>query len=282
MTRAREIFEPPNGRWGWMVVAGACLINAFNQSLLSVFGLLFGAFFTVRNESETRIALVMNLCSAFLNLTGLLTAPLMRNFTSRQIAVFGTCLTSTGLMLSSFTSSLPQVIFTYSFMVGSGLGLIGPAIFMVLSSYFTTKKSRAFGLTMAGTGFGQMILPQIVRLLLASYGFRGTVLIMGSLSLHGMLGATLFQPVKWHMKKVENTETSPLLRPSSSSSSGSSSYEMPDYISDGFWRRLARTMDLSLLKDPRFLILNFGLACAYTVSIDFSLILPFFLQVINF
>lgn len=282
MAHVKEVLEPPNGRWGWMVVFGACLINAFNQSLLSVFGLLFGAFFSTRNESETRIALVMNLCSAFLNLTGLVTAPLMRNFSSRQIALFGTFLTSSGLMLSSISSSLPQIIFTYSFMVGSGLGLIGPAIFMVLSSYFTTKRSRALGFAMAGTGFGQMILPQVVRYLLAEFGFQGTVLIIGSLSLHGVIGATLFHPVEWHMKKVEvdNSETALLLRHPSSSSSGSS-YIEPDYVNDSFWRRLVHSMDLSLLKDFRFLILSFGLSCAYAVSVDVSLILPFFLQVNN-
>lgn len=280
MPRAIEILEPPNGRWGWMVVLGACLINAFNQSLLSVFGLLFGAFFAVRDESETRIALVMNLCSAFLNLTGLITAPLLKNFSSRQVAILGSCLTSSGLALSSLATSLPQIIFTYSFLVGTGLGLIGPAIFIVVSSYFTTKKPRAFGFAMAGTGFGQMILPQIVRYLLAIFGFRGTVMIMGGLALQGVIGASLFQPVKWHLRRIEvNSEREPLLRPTSPSSSDESSYEMPDYISDGFWSRLARTLDLSLLKNSRFLILNFGLACAYTVSIDFSLILPFFLQV---
>lgn len=279
MVHVREILEPPNGGWGWMVVFGACLINTCNQSLLSVFGLLFGAFFAVRNESATSIALVMNLCSVFLNLTGLLTAPLMRNFSSRQIALFGTFLTSFGLMLSSLASSLPQIIFTYSFMVGSGLGLISPAIFMVLSAYFTSKRPRALGFAMAGTGFGQMILPQIVRFLLAEFGFQGTVLIVGGLSLHGVVGAILFQPVDRHLKRVDCNENDPLLRPPSSDAS---SYEMPDYVNDGFWRRLARSMDLSLLKDVRFLILNFGLACAYTVSIDVSLILPFFLQVTNF
>lgn len=282
MARERDILEPPNGGWGWMVCLGACLINAFNQSLLSVFGLVFGSFFAVRKESETRIALVMNLCSAFLNLTGLMTGPLMKNFSPRQIAITGTFLTSSGLMFSSLASSLPQIILTYSFMVGIGLGLIGPAIFMVLSSYFTTKKARAFGFVMGGTGFGQMILPQIVRFLLAEYGFRGTVLIIGSLALNGLVGASLFQPVKWHMKKIEcnNSETEPLIRPpSSSSSSGASSYEMPDFVNDNFWKRLVRSMDLSLLKDFRFLLLNFGLACSYTVSIDFSLIFPFFLQV---
>lgn len=282
MTTSKGLFEPPNGNWGWMVVFGAQLINVFNQSLLSVFGLVFGPFLKVLNESETRIALVMNLSSAFLNLTGLITAPVMRSFSPRKVGIGGSLLVSLGLMLSSLTSSLNQIIFTYSFLVGSGLGLIGPAIFLAVSSYFTTKKSRAFGYAMAGTGLGQMILPQVVRFLLAEYGFRGTVIIMGSLSLHGVVGALLFQPVNWHLKQKENeylsqNESTPLLP---RVSSPPASREMPSKMQQNdFWKKLARSMDLSLLKDFRFVILNFGLACAYSVSIDFSLILPFFLQV---
>lgn len=282
MASVQEIYVAPNGGWGWVVVVGGTIINMFNQSLLSVFGLLFGSYFTALNESKTRIALVMNLCSAFLNLTGLITAPLMKKFSPREVAIYGCSLVSVGLMLSALTTSLTQMVFTYSLLVGVGLGLLGPSIFISLSSYFTTRKSRAVALTMAGTGFGQMLLPQIVRLLLMEYGFRGTTLLIGSLSLHGIVGACLFQPVEWHLKRrrsdrEEMKETEPLLRHISSSTT----IVVENSDDDSFWVKLARSLDLSLLKDPKFVILNFGLACAYTVSIDFTLILPFFLQVIN-
>lgn len=251
----------------------------FNQSLLSIFGLLFGGYFAALNESKVRIALVMNLCSTFLNLTGFLVGPITKKFGRREIALSGTFLVSFGLMLSSFTTSLNQVIFTYSMCVGVGLGLLGPAIFMCVSDYFTTKKSRAVSLTMSGTGLGQMILPQIVKFLLMEYGFRGTILLMGSLSLHGVIGACLFQPVEWHMKKREFREDDPLIRREPTQPIELETINGIHTNNLSAWKKLCNTMDLSLLKDYRFLILNFGLACTYTVSVDFTLILPFFLQV---
>lgn len=280
---SRQQLEPPNGGFGWFVVFGAQLINVFNQSLISIFGLLFGGYFTLLKETESRIALVMNLSSAFLNLTGLITGPLLRNFAARSIAMFGCLLVSIGLMLSSITSSYFQIILTYSFMVGTGLGLIGPAIFLAISSYFTTKKSRAFGFAMAGTGFGQMILPIVVKFLLTEFGFRNAILIMGCLSLNGVLGASFFQPVEKHMIRrggdhEQMDETEPLLKPSTSTPCSTSAYESLEGP-EGFWNKLAVSLDLSLLIDIRFLVLNFGLACAYAVSIDFALVLPFFLQV---
>lgn len=62
-----------------------------------------------------------------------------------------------------------------------------------------------FVFTTLGTGFGQMIMPNIVRMLLDEYGFRGAALIMAALAFHGLVGASLFQPVEWHMKRTNET-----------------------------------------------------------------------------
>lgn len=50
-----------------------------------------------------------------------------------------------------------------------------------------------------------MIMPNVVRLLLDEYGFCGAALIMGALAFHGLVGAALFQPVEWHMKRPSET-----------------------------------------------------------------------------
>ncbi|CAA9997353.1 unnamed protein product [Nesidiocoris tenuis] len=42
--------------------------------------------------------------------------------------------------------------------------------------------------------------------LLLHYKFRGTLLILSGLSLNTFVGASLFQPVKWHMKTVESKD----------------------------------------------------------------------------
>nr|CAD7415130.1 unnamed protein product [Timema poppensis] len=84
-----------------------------------------------------------------------------------------------------------------------GLGFLAPCTFVAVNTYFTTRKGRAVGLSLAGTGLGQMVMPHAVRLLLEEYGFRGTVLFIGGLSLHALVGAALFQPVEWHMKVRE-------------------------------------------------------------------------------
>lgn len=81
----------PNGGFGWFVVFGTALTNVFNQSLVSVFGLLYGKqeesiFFYriyenlflfagdhIQNMGQGTVgaALVMNINSVALNFSGI-------------------------------------------------------------------------------------------------------------------------------------------------------------------------------------------------------------------
>lgn len=68
---------------------------------------------------------------------------------------------------------------------------------------------------MAGTAAGMLFLPQLVRILLEAYNFRGAVLVLSALALHAALGSSLLQPVKWHLKEevfdVELQQYSPIM-----------------------------------------------------------------------
>lgn len=206
---------------------------------------------------------------------------------------------------------------------GLGLGFINPSSFIAVNSFFSTKRSRAVGFALAGTGVGQMVMPIIVRYLLDDYGFKGTALIMGALALNGVVGAALFQPVEWHMKRFVGSscanEKRILLTPCRHSLNQHAYHRMAttdaenndndvdddDDNDDGIdsknhlfndtisidseailirtkpnWKqRIYKALDLQLLSDPVFISICIGLALAYTASINFSMIFPYFLQV---
>lgn len=82
---------------------------------------------------------------------------------------------------------------------GFGVGLVTSSSFVSLNHYFSKKRGQAVGLSMAGTGFGLMVMPQLVNLLLGEFGFRWTVVILGGLAFHAVLGSCLLQPVKRHL-----------------------------------------------------------------------------------
>lgn len=174
-----------------------------------------------------------------------------------------------------------------------------------MNSYFSKKRGRAVGLALAGTGVGQMVMPNVVRILLESYGFKGATLVLSALALNGVVGAALFHPVEWHMKRFDENsfnEKKILLQPCKhknlNASESERAYKFAGASSDDdcygdsnedvhfiqkkrpSWRdKLCKAMDLQLLRDKAFISIIFGLALAYTASINFSTIFPDFLQV---
>lgn len=219
----------------------------------------------------------MNLSSVFTNLSGWFIGIAIEHFSLRQISAVVSLLISLGLIISSLASTLPQFILSYGVMVGIGFGLTGSAAFLAVCSFFTVRRNRAVSFAMTGIGIGQILLPQIVTALMPVYGSQGTILIIGGLALHSLIGATLFQPVKWHFIP-SNRENLPsetdLLLPGNSHEA-----KNMENTNSFYTNFVSKAFDFDVMKDIRFFILNLGLSCGYSIIIDFVTILPFFLQV---
>ena len=152
MSEAQVIFEPPNGGFGWLVVFGALVINMVNKAIFSVFGLLFGPFFTSINVAQSDIALVMNLTSFFGSLAAIFSGAILKFYTVRQVSVTACILTSIGLTLSAFTVSVYQTVLAFSLLAGIGFGLLANTTLIAVTSYFTTNKRKAVSFALTGTG----------------------------------------------------------------------------------------------------------------------------------
>lgn len=253
------------------------ILQIFNQSLVSLFGLLYGDKIISLGGGASGVALIMNVSSLFLNFSGLITGPLLKSCSARSITMSGSTMVALGLITSSFAYRLWHLLLTYSIFVGFGLGLIVPSSFIAVNQYFSRRKGRAVGLSVAGTGLGQMVMPHVVRILLERYGFEKAVLIMGLLALNGVIGGSLFRPLNQKKKDVEASTSAANVDENSNTAKVKS--KGPVQPLKEAIKFVIEKMDLKLLKEFSFLSLTIGLALAYTCSTNFSMIYPFILQV---
>lgn len=72
---------------------------------------------------------------------------------------------------------------------------------MIVGVYFNKRRSLANGCALAGGSMGQLLIPQLFRLLTDTYSFRGALLIYSSLILHSVVGASLFRPFSFYTKR---------------------------------------------------------------------------------
>ncbi|KAL3266168.1 hypothetical protein HHI36_010352 [Cryptolaemus montrouzieri] len=199
---------PPDGGWGWMVVLGVSLVNLCTRSIEQSFGLLFGDLLDEMGVKTTGSAMIMSALDALINFSGLLVGPLIRAFSYRKVSLAGAFLCSLGLITTFPANNMGHILITYSIINGLGVGLASSATFVALNNYFVKKRGQAVGLSLAGTAFGMMVMPQAVKLLLDAYSFRGAILVLGAFALNGVVGSCLLQPANWHyveeQKEVED------------------------------------------------------------------------------
>lgn len=203
-TVTKKVFKlvPPDGGWGWMVILGSALSNIFNQSMLSLFSLLYGDTLEAMGHNTQGAALVLSTMLFVSNFGGPIAGAIIKLTSPRIVAVSGAFCCTIGIFFSGFSTNIWHLVLSYGVLLGLGLGFIQNSSFVAINSYFKLKKSRAVGLANVGTGVGQTLMPHLVRYLLENYGFRGACLLLSSLSLHGIAGCMLIQPVERHMKKV--------------------------------------------------------------------------------
>ena len=70
------------------------------------------------------------------------------------------------------------------FPIGTGAACIYQASKSELVVYFQEKYALAFFLAMAGSPIGMMVYGPLTQVLLDTYGWRGTMLLMGGVSFH--------------------------------------------------------------------------------------------------
>ncbi|XP_043267637.1 uncharacterized protein [Venturia canescens] len=189
---------PPDGGWGWVVAAAYGLNNVIMVPILQGFSLVLKDVFKNLKIPATDATVILSVNSAFGMGVGLIHGPLLRKFGYRKIALLGSVIFTIGITATAFATTFPHFMITYGIMSSFGVALTMSAFSLAVNTYFETKRGRAIGMAMTFTGLGPILMPQLVSYLMSSYGTQGTIIILGGMTLHSLVGSLLLQPVKWH------------------------------------------------------------------------------------
>ncbi|KAK3924978.1 Monocarboxylate transporter 12, partial [Frankliniella fusca] len=170
--------------------------------ILQNFGLVFRDVLLDLGMSTTKITVLLNVNNAFGLALGLFNGPILRRFSYRKVALFGSTLVFGGMVLTAFARSFIEFLICYGIIVSAGYNLTMASFSYAVNSYFRKRRSEAMGFAMTVTGLGPVFMPLLISLAMKMYGARGTALLLGGLSLHSVVGACLLQPVRWHLVKT--------------------------------------------------------------------------------
>jgi len=87
-----------------------------------------------------------------------------------------------GLLLTSQVNNIWQVYLFYGIVFGTGLGAVNIIPMSTTARWFVRRRGMMSGIVKMGTGAGQLVLPLIASMLIVSYGWRNSYLIIGAVA----------------------------------------------------------------------------------------------------
>ncbi|XP_012872553.1 PREDICTED: monocarboxylate transporter 12 [Dipodomys ordii] len=186
---------PPDGGWGWMIVAGCFLVTICTRAVTRCISIFFVEFQTYFSQDYSQTAWIHSIVDCMTMLCAPLGSVVSNHLSCQVGIILGGLLASTGFILSSFATSLKHLYLTLGVLTGLGFALCySPAIAMV-GKYFSRRKALAYGLAMSGSGIGTFILAPVVQLLIERFSWQGALLILGGFVLNLCVCGALMRPL---------------------------------------------------------------------------------------
>ncbi|XP_008213655.1 uncharacterized protein LOC100123202 isoform X1 [Nasonia vitripennis] len=189
--------RPPDGGWGWVVVAAAFMVNLIADGITFSFGVIYHEFLTYFGEGKATTSWIGSLFMAMPLLSGPIASFLTDRYGCRKVTIAGSILATTGFVISYFANSMGMLILTFGVLAGFGLSLCFVAAVVIVAYYFDKRRSFATGLSVCGSGIGTFIFPPLIQMLIDEYTWRGTTLILAGLFLNLAVCGCLMRDLEW-------------------------------------------------------------------------------------
>lgn len=193
--------QPPDGGWGWVVVAAAFVTNMIADGVTFTFGIIYVDLLRYFGEGKSKTAWIGGLFMSMPLISGPIASYLTDRFGCRRVCMFGAVLSALGFVVSSYAESIELLIFTFGIVSGFGLALCYVTAVVIVAYYFEKRRSLATGLSVCGSGIGTFLFAPLTTFLVTEYGWRGTTLILAGLFLNMAVCGALMRDLEWTKAK---------------------------------------------------------------------------------
>ncbi|KAK7113314.1 monocarboxylate transporter 9-like [Littorina saxatilis] len=185
----------PDGGWGWCVVFGAFMISLICDGCAFSFGVMFVHLVDEFQQSKSETAWIASIFYSLSLLLGPVAGALTARYGCRPVTIAAGVMSCIGFVASSFVTAVWQLYITFGVIVGCSFSVCYISSVLTVAYYFDKRRALATGLSVCGTGIGTFTFAPLVEYLVKLYGWRGTFLILGAITLNICVCGALMRPL---------------------------------------------------------------------------------------
>ncbi|KAK9498456.1 hypothetical protein O3M35_003091 [Rhynocoris fuscipes] len=197
---------PPDGGWGWVIVAASFVCNVIVDGIVFSFGVLLNDISEEFNISKPKCAIAGSLLSGFYLIAGPFVSAIANRYGFRFTGIAGSVFASFIFAISSLAPNIEYLWIVYGVLGGIGFGMIYVPAVITTGFYFEKWRALATGISVTGSGIGTIIMGPITKNLIDHFGWRGALLIQAGIILSCVIFSALYRPLKPIHVSVSNAD----------------------------------------------------------------------------
>lgn len=163
----------------YLVVFGACLTQFMVIGLLFSYGLFFKVFEDEFGWSRTLLSSCTSLAFFMMGVLAIFGGRLNDRYGPRIVLSISGVLFGFGYALMSQVSEPWQLFAIFGIFIGLGMSTHDVVTLSTIARWFEKRRGMMTGVVKVGTAGGQVALPPLAAFLIAAYGWREAVVILG-------------------------------------------------------------------------------------------------------
>ena len=166
--------------YGYVIIAACFGIQAIGVGTYISYGVFFNPLIFEFGWSRAAISGASSIAFFLMGLFGIFVGRLNDKIGPRNVMAVTGFLFGLGHLLMSRLGAVWQLYLFYGIIIGIGLSSVDVIALSTTARWFIKKRGIMTGIVKIGTGAGQFIMPFVTSMLITSYGWRTSYIIIGA------------------------------------------------------------------------------------------------------
>ncbi len=178
-----QIKNPENNSsgffYGYMIVIASFFLQALGLGMFNSFGVFITPLVSEFDWSRASLTGAVSFVYVIAALVSIVLGRLNDRFGPRLIMTVSGIILAIGYLLMSRVWSIWSFYIFCCVFIGAGLAGIDVVLLSTVARWFIKQRGIMTGIVKVGTGAGMLAMPILINCLVAEYGWRTTLIIMG-------------------------------------------------------------------------------------------------------